>query len=201
MTQPPPDRRRARATPAPNPQRLSEVRGRARHLAVGRTLITIVVTWVLLGAAYFALPGASFSGWRELVRLTSAMAVVGVVFVTQARSVQRAAMPELRAVQALGVVIPLFLLVFALTYLSLSHSNVGSFSEPLDHGDAIYFTVTVFATVGFGDIAPLTLAARMTVSVQMLLDLIILGFVVRVIFGAARSAFERRGEGTDEAAS
>ena len=198
MTQPPPDRRRARATPAPNPQRLSEVRGRARHLAVGRTLITIVVTWVLLGAAYFALPGADFSGWRELIRLVAAMTVVAVVFVTQARSVQRAAMPELRAVQALGVVIPLFLLVFALTYLSLSHSNVNSFSEALDHGDAIYFTVTVFATVGFGDIAPLTLPARMTVSVQMLLDLIILGFVVRVIFGAARSAFERRGEGTDE---
>ena len=54
--------------------------------------------------------------------------------------------------QALGAIIPLFLVVFATIYLSLSHTSASNFSEGLDHTRALYFTVTVFSTVGFGDI-------------------------------------------------
>ena len=43
------------------------------------------------------------------------------------------------------------------------------FSQKLDHSRALYFTITVFSTVGFGDITPTNDAARLAVGAQMLL--------------------------------
>ena len=44
--------------------------------------------------------------------------------------------------------------------------------------------MTIFATVGFGDISPQSEAARLLTSGQMILDLIILGLGVRIILEA-----------------
>jgi hypothetical protein len=52
--------------------------------------------------------------------------------------------------------------------------------------DAVYFTVTVLATVGFGDIAAVTQTARILVTIQMLADLVLIGFVAKVLLGAAQ---------------
>jgi hypothetical protein len=57
---------------------------------------------------------------------------------------------------------------------------------------ALYFTVAVFTTVGFGDIVARSDPARALVTVQMLLDLVILGGLVRAIIGASRIGLERR---------
>ncbi len=62
----------------------------------------------------------------------------------------------------------------------------------LDHVRALYFTISVFSTVGFGDIVPRSDTARVIVSAQMILDLALLGAVVRLIFNAARSRVEGR---------
>ena len=43
-----------------------------------------------------------------------------------------------------------------------------SFTEPLTRADALYFTVTVFSTVGFGDITAKSETARVVLIVQML---------------------------------
>ncbi len=55
----------------------------------------------------------------------------------------------------------------------------------------------MFSTVGFGDITPRTDPARIVVSVQMILDLIIIGGVVRVLFNAAQTRL-KRAEGESE---
>ncbi len=68
----------------------------------------------------------------------------------------------------------------------MSH-NSRAFTESLDQTRALYFTVSVFSTVGFGDITPWTDTARLIVSAQMLLDLVVIGAGVRLIFSAARS--------------
>jgi hypothetical protein len=54
----------------------------------------------------------------------------------------------------------------------------------------MYFTVTVFTTVGFGDITATSQLARALVTVQMLLDLIVIGLVIRVFFGAVQHAWK-----------
>jgi hypothetical protein len=97
-----------------------------------------------------------------------------------------------RAVITLGMVIPFFLLLFASFYLSLAATSAASFSQQLDHSGSLYFTVTVFATVGFGDIVPVTAVSRLVTSVQMLLDLVVLGAVVRIVIFAARRRIDEK---------
>jgi hypothetical protein len=82
------------------------------------------------------------------------------------------------------MLVPFFLILFASTYFMLGVQTPSAFSEPLTRTDALYFTVTTFATVGFGDIAPRSETVRLLVSGQVLLDLVIVGLGIRVILGA-----------------
>lgn len=64
--------------------------------------------------------------------------------------------------------------------------SAGTFSQPLTRTDALYFTVTVFATVGFGDITAVTEPARVLVIGQMIADIVILGLGARIIIDAVK---------------
>jgi amino acid transporter len=149
---------------------------------------------LLLGALYL-LPFDHFSSERSVVRLGVVIALVAAVFILQIRRVSEAELPELRAVEALGIVIGVFLVGFSIIYLSMYRADVHTFNHPLDPTRALYFTISVFSTVGFGDITPRTDPARLVVSTQMLLDLAIIGVVVRMIFTAARSRIAPRENG------
>ena len=52
--------------------------------------------------------------------------------------------------------------------------------------DALYLTVTVFSTVGFGDISAASQPGRILVTIQMILNLIVLGAGVRLLTGAVK---------------
>lgn len=84
--------------------------------------------------------------------------------------------------------LPLFVLLFATAYFLMERSTANAFSEHLTRLDSVYFAVTVLTTVGFGDIAGRSEAARALVTVQMIADLLLLGFVVRVLLQAAQTA-------------
>ena len=45
-------------------------------------------------------------------------------------------------------------MVFASTYFVMERVSAANFTQPLTRTGALYFTVTVFSTVGFGDITP-----------------------------------------------
>jgi hypothetical protein len=62
------------------------------------------------------------------------------------------------------------------------------FTEPLTRSDSLYFTVTIFSTVGFGDISAKAEATRLVVTTQMLLDLVVLGLGIQVILGAVKQS-------------
>ena len=77
----------------------------------------------------------------------------------QIRKVVTSRYPGIRAIEALAVTLPLFLLLFATTYFLVSVHGSGAFTqEHLTRTDALYMTVTIFATVGFGDISPPAMA-------------------------------------------
>jgi hypothetical protein len=118
-------------------------------------------------------------------RLVGGLVLVALLVTWQIRAILRARYPGLRAVEALATSIPLFLVVFACAYEMLATADPGAFSQPMTRTDVLYFVVTVFATVGFGDITPVTEAARVAVMVQMLGDLVLIGLVVRAFLTAA----------------
>ena len=119
----------------------------------------------------------------------------------QVRAIIKSPHPQFRAIAALAVVIPLFLIVFARIYLTASSATSHAFSLDLDPTRALYFTITVFSTVGFGDITPQSDFTRLIVSVQMLLDLVVLGAIVRVLLAAVERGSANRGSdrGNDSA--
>ena len=100
--------------------------------------------------------------------------------------------------EALAVSVPVLIIVFSFTYLSLYRANHASFSEPLDHMAAVYFTVSVASTVGFGDIVAKTDVGRLVVTIQILLDLLVAVGIVRTLVFAARVGVRRQ---TDAKAS
>ncbi len=167
--------------------RLADLEKHERRRAIIRSVAIVALSWVLIVGAFYALPIGHETHLRALVRLGTDIALIGAVFAWQIRRIAVAELPELRAVEALGIVIAVFLVAFSAIYLSMSHETASTFTQPLDHTRALYFTITVFSTVGFGDITPRTDTARLVVSAQMLLDLAIIGVVVRLIFNAARS--------------
>jgi hypothetical protein len=72
-------------------------------------------------------------------------------------------------------------------------------THTLTRTDALYFTVTVFATVGFGDISATSQVARCFVTAQMILDLLVLGLGVRVFVGAVQRSRQQQGPDPDAA--
>jgi len=81
----------------------------------------------------------------------------------------------------------------------MERASAASFTQPLTRTDALYFTVTVFSTVGFGDITAKSEAARVVLIVQMLADLAVLGAGVRVLLGAVQRGRERGSDASDDA--
>ncbi|WP_053207864.1 potassium channel family protein [Jiangella muralis] len=156
---------------------------RRRRLALA--LFRASAVTAVLVALYYLLPLDRLSDVPLGVSLTVGLAALTVVAAYQVRAVVRSPLPAIRAVEAVAATAPLFLLLFAAVYFQLAAADAGSFDvDSLSRTDALYFTVTVFATVGFGDITATSQAARVLVTVQMVLDLIVLGLGIRVFIGA-----------------
>lgn len=180
-----------------SPRRLSQLERRERRRAITRTTVIVAGAWVVLIGIYYVVPAGKESAVYDVLRLVIGLVLVAAVIAWQASHIVKSEIPELRAAQALGVVLPLFLVLFASLYLSLYDTSRGSFSQPLDHTSALYFTVTVFSTVGFGDITPRTDNGRILVSIQMLLDLVIIGAVARILINAAKMGLARSDDNPD----
>ena len=179
------------------PRRLSELEKSERRRAWIRTMAVLAVGWIVLISVYYLVPPGVVPARRHpdaglFLHLGAAAALFAVILAGQARRILAAELPELRAIEALGFVVPLFLVLFAAIYLSLSNSTAGMFSEPLNHTRALYFAVTIFSTVGFGDITPKTDPAMIVVSFQIMLDLVLLVGIVRAVFFAAQVGVRRR---------
>ncbi|MFJ2934145.1 potassium channel family protein [Streptomyces sp. NPDC087219] len=139
-----------------------------------------------------------------VVALVGGMAAVALLLAWQIRKITRSPRPELRAAEALGTTLPLYLLLFATAYHLMERSAADSFSEALSRSDALYFTMTVFSTVGFGDVSPRSEPARLLVTGQMTLNLLLIGVAARLLVsaveqGRVQSGLSGTGSRTDEA--
>jgi voltage-gated potassium channel len=157
-----------------------------------RALLRPTLSAGVLFILYFRLPlDRSFTDVTVVVMAVGLLLFVAVI-AAQARAIQRSRYPRLTAIEALAFSIPLFVLLFATGYYLMERSVPLAFSEHMTRLDALYYTVTVLSTVGFGDIVARTQLARAITTVQMVGDLVLFGLAARVLLNAVQTGLARR---------
>ena len=172
------------ASASAGPEASNEARRGFRRVFI--TLLRALGSTAALVAIYYLLPSNHTSIGVVIGILAAGLLTLVGLIAFQVRAIMRAAHPALRAVGALATSVPLFLLLFAGTYFVMGTISAGTFSQPMTRTDALYFTVTVFSTVGFGDITAVTAPARVLVIGQMMADIVILGLGARIIIDAVK---------------
>jgi hypothetical protein len=161
-----------------------------RTLVVAILRVLAVVGGVLV--VYFLLPVAGAEAFMGLLASLGIVLIL-VVFARQISRVSRSPRPVLAAVEALVFVFGLFLAFFSLLYVSLSSSDPDAFTQGVDKVAGIYFTTTVLTTVGFGDITPVSDPARVLVTLQMVLGMVLIGTAFKALGFSAKRAVTSRG--------
>ncbi|WP_331722252.1 potassium channel family protein [Streptomyces canus] len=164
-----------------------------RRTVVFTTVRCVLVVGALV-AAYYLLPLDSAFTAMSVIALVGGLVAVALLMGWQVRGIVSSERPGLRAMAALATALPMFLLLFATTDYLLDRSAPGSFSEAMSRTDALYFTMTVFSTVGFGDISPRSEAARILVTGQMTANLLLLGVAARVLVNAVEKGRQAQGQ-------
>lgn len=176
---------------------------RERRRAITRIVGRAALSVGILVGAYVLVPQSGVLESTAVVQMLLGVILFSVVLTLQFYSIMRDPIPEVRAAASLVVVVVMLVLLFALAYAMMSAGSPAAFSQSLDRSSAIYFTVTVLSTVGFGDITPVTAAARWVVTLQMIVNITLVVVLGRVLLMAARIARTRRaaasaiGDGSD----
>lgn len=144
-------------------------------------------TWVLvlLTVAFFAVPlRPDWGDEVDLGRLTGSVAALAVLATWLRRRAARSRRElDRRHLRIEWLLSALYVLVltFALAYAALAAHGSGQFSGLENRVDALYFSVTIVSTVGFGDIHATGSAARLLVTVHMVFNLVYLGTALRLL--------------------
>jgi voltage-gated potassium channel len=175
-------------------RRYEDMTPRARRRLVTLSLLRSAASVTLLVVVYYKAPLDASLDTASWIEFGVALLAFAVMIAWQVRAIISSDLPRLRAIQAVAVGLPLLLLMFASAYIVIAGNQPDAFTEALSRTDSLYFTVTVFATVGFGDIAPKTELARVVTTIQMLLGVIVVGLIAKIFLSAVQVAVRRRGE-------
>jgi voltage-gated potassium channel len=154
-------------------------------------------------ALYFVIP---VPGNQADLGLTVVLALAGLggltyAFLSLANHARQSTDEQSVRIEALVAVLYAFVVFSSLVYLAIA-SDKGQFTGLNTRVDALYFTMSTIATVGFGDVHATGEVARAVVTVQIFLDLIIGGLVARLILPSVVDARQRAraAAGSDPAA-
>ena len=191
----------AKKTASPGPvQSLHDLDRKDRRRVFAAVMVRITVTTVVMFTLYAVIPVNAVTKAETTVRFAGCLVLFFGVIVWQTRTIVVADRPELRAFEAVAMALIMLVVTFAYAYVAMSHIDPGSFTQPINRVDGVYLTTTILSTVGFGDITPVTRTARIVVTLQEVLDLVVIGVVIKVLFGTAETAIAKRSSDTDDAA-
>jgi len=156
------------------------------------TLLFVIVAAVV----YFLLPVPGRmreSSWAILFGAGSF--VVALLIVLRIRGMLR----ETTGTRARGLIVLVCCAVLFFAWANVTLAAVpGQFADLHTKTDAVYFSVSTLATVGFGDVHAAGQLARAAVTMEMLFNLVFLGTAVTVVTGILRQHVQatRRPAGT-----
>lgn len=159
--------------------------------AVWRIVLIAVLQTAGLLVVFYLMP-VTTRDRSFAIRFVGSVTLVALVFVWQVKRVIAAESRLFRSLTSLGLAIPLVVVVYAGLYLTLSLDDPAAFSEVLAKTDALYFTVTTLATVGYGDISPTSDLARIVAMTQMVANVTLIGFSVRIVSSMASNLLRDR---------
>lgn len=147
-----------------------------------RNLAEILGTGTIALAVYLLAPldgrSAEVAAFLVVVLATVSLLPLSI---RRARQVLASDTPMLLAMQSIFTALTILIVSFASAYYVLGNEADSQFDEIESKIDALYFTVTVISTVGFGDIVPVGQGARALVTANVLLNLVLVGVSVRVL--------------------
>ena len=154
----------------------------------------IVVTVLLVAAAtvvYYLVPVPGRmrqSSWALIFFLGCAV-LGGLILVTIGRLLRAGADERIR-----GLLLLLTLAVLFFSWTDRAAASIpGEFADLHTKTDALYFTISTLATVGFGDVHPTGQLARAAVTLEIVFNLVFLGASVSMISGIIRRQTRRLG--------
>ena len=111
-----------------------------RRRLVFRAVLRGVLSTTALVVVYYVLPlNQPWSG-DAAVRILIGLAAFAGIAVWQVRSIAGSRYPNMKAFEALGLILPFYLLVFASTYFVMQRASAANFTQPLTRTDALYFS-------------------------------------------------------------
>jgi voltage-gated potassium channel len=137
--------------------------------------------------AYYAAPVGGLSDSvaaiaLSIVGLLAGLAALVWVILREVRTLVRTSLDD-PAVQVDGLVLLVSVVVplFSLGYFALESADPDQFADLATKTDALYFTLSTLATVGFGDVHATGQLGRGLVIVQITFDLVFVAAVVSVL--------------------
>ncbi len=104
--------------------------------------------------------------------------------VRRAQHVLTSEQPVLVAAQSLAIGLTLLIVSFSSIYFVLGSEHEGQVNGIRTKIDALYFTVTILSTVGFGDVTASGQGARALVATHMIVNLVFLAVAIRLLSSA-----------------
>jgi hypothetical protein len=99
---------------------------RRRLVAIG--LVRALAATIAVVAAYYLLPLDNLAGISLAVALAVGLLALTAVVAYQARAIIRHPHSAVRAIEALAITVPVFLLLFAATYFMMAQANADNFN-------------------------------------------------------------------------
>ena len=151
--------------------------------------------------AYSLLPMRGRWAWLGAVGAIAAQLLLVPFTVRRARYLTTSSQPFLDAAVAVTTIVTVLIFGFAGVFMVLSR-DPGQVDGLETKIDSVYFTVTTLSTVGTGDIHAEGQMARVVATLQMLINLILLGVAVRLLSVVAqkRRQAQAESEGADRIA-
>lgn len=160
---------------------------------IGRTALALVGVI----AAYYAAPVDELpSSWDIVVVTLGLVAGLGVLVWVGVRQVRmlahhQAGDPSVR-LDGLALVVIVVVPLFALGFYAIERADASQFADLETKTDALYFTVSALATVGFGDVHASGQLARALVTVQIVFNLVVVAALASVLTGQIRARMSGR---------
>jgi voltage-gated potassium channel len=188
-----------RAAPGPEASDAGDDGEPSPTIRVGRGLLALAGVLV----AYYAVPVSEVpSDWDIALAALGLLAGLGALVFVAARQLRQMAQyqkgdPGVR-LDVLVLIVLVVVPLFSLGYYAIEQGDASQFADLATKTDALYFSLSTLATVGFGDVHATGQLARALVSLQIVFDVVFVAAVVSVLTTQlrARAAERRAGRGT-----